>query len=90
MSGINECTGLVELRTTELKEQIKDTYHYLDERMVELDTKNRDYMRELMANGVSNVSQCPESNSVRLSRVLLLNIIMCIMILIIIVKSFMP
>lgn len=39
MSGINECTGLVELRTTELKEQIKDTYHYLDERMVELDTK---------------------------------------------------
>lgn len=39
MDGINECTNLVELRTNELSEQIKDTYNYLDERMIELDTK---------------------------------------------------
>ena len=55
MSGINECSDLVELRTTELSEQIKYTAEALDDRMIELDTKNKDHIRGLMANEVSNV-----------------------------------
>tara|TARA_B100000035_G_scaffold305192_1_gene305741 strand:- start:453 stop:725 length:273 start_codon:yes stop_codon:yes gene_type:complete len=88
MSGINDCTNLVELRTTELREQIKDTYHYLDERMVELDTKNRDHIRQLMTNEVSNVPECPEPNTGKLRMIFIVNIITCIMILIILFKSF--
>lgn len=89
MSGINGCTNLVELRTTELSEQIKDTYNYLDERMIELDTKNRDHIRELMINEVSNVPACPEANSGKLRMIFTVNIIICILVLILLIKSFM-
>lgn len=88
MSESSQCLDLVELRSGELSEQINNMYQNLDERMIELDTKNRDYIRELMTNGVSNVPECPESNTGKLRMIFIVNIITCIMILIILFKSF--
>lgn len=41
MSESSQCIELVELRFNELSEQINDTYHNLDDRMIELDTKEQ-------------------------------------------------
>ena len=83
MSEISQCIDLVELRSGELSKQINNMYQNLDDRMIELDTKNFNHRNDMMTRDMSL------SNSGNLRRVLLLNIIMCIMILIILVKSFM-
>lgn len=84
MSGINECSDLVDLRSDELSRKIDIAYKALDDRMIELDTKNKDHTRE----NVTKCPECPESNTGKLRMMFVVNIITCIMILIILFKSF--
>ena len=83
MSESNKCLDLVELRTGELSKQIDNIYQNLDNRMIELDTKNFNHRNDMMLRDMS------ESNSGKLRSVLLLNMIICILVLIILIKSFM-
>ena len=81
MSGINECTDLVDIRTIELSEQIKNTYRELDNRLLELDAKSRDDIIPIM----NEQSSC---NSGKIRNVLILNMFICILVLIILIKLF--
>ena len=83
MSESSQCLDLVELRTGELSKQINDMYHNLDNRMTELDTKNVNNRTDMMVREIS------PSNSGKLRSLLLLNMIICILVLIILIKSFM-
>lgn len=83
MSGINECSELVQIRTDELSGQIGNLYNDLVKKMDELDIKNKNDRRELIMGDISN------ENYSKIKKILLLNMVLCILVLILLIKSFM-
>ena len=90
MSGINECTDLVELRFNELSGQINDTYHNLDDRMIELDTKEQNNRSDHFLNLDKRIVEMGtiDCGSGKEKNILLLNMVICILVLILLIKSF--